>query len=747
MSIKSKYIYDIIFSYINDENFKYKFFKYSKENQSKISINLTDCKNIYYNSLDFNLDDYLLYKYNNSETNFDIKYLTKKLNEDLIKFDIDIKDFESAVDYYLKNNQTKEYYIDIFSPLFDFLSQKNYFEKIFSINIILFNEDNLNQEYITTFKKLNETNIKYSSLTLNIEQNKSLINPIDLFNSFNINFKNIKKLIIKEHKSQENKEDNEDIKDNEENSENEDNEENSENEDNEDNEDHEENSENEENSEKNNSIENLLFILDLFDDLIYLEIECNNRKLNSNEIDKINKLKNLEILKLTGVNFDKNSNLELCDLEELELKSSTINISKNNYPKLKKLKLKDLSLNMKEKSFSFPQLETCIVKDLNSENFIDFKNLKKLKHFESTNENFLMLGDVQLENLGILLDEEEEASKVKKIMDKIISIKTLKNFDFHFISQNISNYDFTKIKNKNNSLMDIDFHIEGCFEHNNILISFFNTFPNIKNIYIETTNTLEYITQSDYRIIQSVISHAVNPETYWRISTIKDIVMSMKKKIEKKESEKILLDYSNEYLEILEKFIKEKSNDDLREQLLEKIIDIEKLEIDNEQKYNLNITEHKNCKFEKIKLLYVGNNYNINWPFFGNIKELNLEIWTPLTNVDIFPFFKNNNNFKSLKHFKFEYFMEKINLDLIKNLYNNLNNMPKLKNIILFCDVDGIQYDFYEIFIKKLFEMNLIEINIKLKKEYKGFYTLDELKKLNNNLRIRNPYKIKIRKI
>ena len=67
----------------------------------------------------------------------------------------------------------------------------------------------------------------------------------------------------------------------------------------------------------------------------------------------------------------------------------------------------------------------------------------------------------------------------------------------------------------------------------------------------------------------------------------------MKKKIEI-ESEKILLEYSNEYLEIIEKFIKGKSNDDLREQLLEKIIDIEKLEMDKEPKYNLNITEHKN---------------------------------------------------------------------------------------------------------------------------------------------------------
>ena len=40
--------------------------------------------------------------------------------------------------------------------------------------------------------------------------------------------------------------------------------------------------------------------------------------------------------------------------------------------------------------------------------------------------------------------------------------------------------------------------------------------------------------QSDYRIIQSVIRHAANPETFWKISSIKDIVKTMKKEIEKK---------------------------------------------------------------------------------------------------------------------------------------------------------------------------------------------------------------------
>ena len=43
--IKSKYIYELIFSYINDENFKYKIIKYSKKFQSKFSINITDYKN------------------------------------------------------------------------------------------------------------------------------------------------------------------------------------------------------------------------------------------------------------------------------------------------------------------------------------------------------------------------------------------------------------------------------------------------------------------------------------------------------------------------------------------------------------------------------------------------------------------------------------------------------------------------------------------------------------------------------
>ena len=66
------------------------------------------------------------------------------------------------------------------------------------------------------------------------------------------------------------------------------------------------------------------------------------------------------------------------------------------------MELEDLSLNMEEKLISFPQLETCIIIDLNSDNFIDFKNLKKLKHFEGKKENFLMLGDVQSDNLRIV---------------------------------------------------------------------------------------------------------------------------------------------------------------------------------------------------------------------------------------------------------------------------------------------------------------------------------------------------------
>ena len=318
---------------------------------------------------------------------------------------------------------------------------------------------------------------------------------------------------------------------------------------------------------------------------------------------------------------------------------------------------------MPEASILFPQREECILSSSNTFDFINFKSLKKLKYFEGNEGYFLMLGDTELEKL--VIDTYEELN-IKYTIDKIISIKTLKNLYLLISSNYLSKYDFNKINNKNYSIIDLKFQIQGSFEHNNILINFLNTFPNIKNINIETSNALEYVTQSNYRIIQSVISHAVNPETFWRIDTINSILQGMKKEIMEIDSEKNLLDYTNEYLEILEKFIKDKSNDELREQLLEKIIDIERLDIDNIPKYSLNIIENKNCKIEKIKLLYIGNNFNINWQPFENIKEINLEIWAPLINIDAFPFFKNNNNsYKLLEYFRFEYFMEKINIDLI----------------------------------------------------------------------------------
>jgi len=56
--IKSKYIYKIIFDYINNENFKFKLFNYSKYFKNILGLKLFDYKEKYFNSLDININEY-----------------------------------------------------------------------------------------------------------------------------------------------------------------------------------------------------------------------------------------------------------------------------------------------------------------------------------------------------------------------------------------------------------------------------------------------------------------------------------------------------------------------------------------------------------------------------------------------------------------------------------------------------------------------------------------------------------------
>lgn len=183
--IKSNYVFSNIFEYLEEE-IKLKLFIYSKLYQQKLKIDIKDYQSKY---IQANIvpDDYM--KFKNHDNNFDKEYLIKKFEKDLNKNRIDKDIFESVFIKNLENNllNLKEvnwykyflYKIDIYSPFIPFLLKSKAFEYFFSINIKghLIENHNLINDYISFFDKLNNSLIKYSSITfvyINIRQIKLL---------------------------------------------------------------------------------------------------------------------------------------------------------------------------------------------------------------------------------------------------------------------------------------------------------------------------------------------------------------------------------------------------------------------------------------------------------------------------------------------------------------------------------------------------------------------------------------------
>ena len=134
--IKSQYIIQNIFEYINIKYFKYILFKYSKFLQNKLSIEKSFYQKLYLDELDIKFTKY----FNENEfcpKKYDKDILKSNLKADLKKYSIDMNILREYI--YNKLNFTnfkpdddEDYYlIDIYSPFFDDLSKLEYFNKIF----------------------------------------------------------------------------------------------------------------------------------------------------------------------------------------------------------------------------------------------------------------------------------------------------------------------------------------------------------------------------------------------------------------------------------------------------------------------------------------------------------------------------------------------------------------------------------------------------------------------------------------
>ena len=212
-NIKSKHILNYIFNYIEDKNFRDKLFLYSKKLQIKFDIKLIGLKENYLKNIKFDLDKYLYIGSNSFKTDF----LTTEYNKFLIEKKVNKNKIENIIYDIFENKEIKdideedidkikekEKFINIESPLFKILSKTKNFGKIFTIHISqnFIDEYKLKDEYIKLFDKLNNLNIKYSSIFYSLKD----INKIDYLKEFNINFNNIKKLTIEN--DYENKDDN-----------------------------------------------------------------------------------------------------------------------------------------------------------------------------------------------------------------------------------------------------------------------------------------------------------------------------------------------------------------------------------------------------------------------------------------------------------------------------------------------------------------------------------------------------------
>jgi len=448
--IKSKYIYKIIFDYINDENFKFKLFNYSKYFQNILGLKLFDYKEKYFDNLDINLNEYF---YNDSCEQLLNKSLFKeKLESYLLQYKLDFnfiqkylinslnKKVKALIDQF--NNKAlifSDFFIDINSPFFDFISQSEIFE-YFGINIFI-NKFNLFvfKEDIISF--LNNLNISSKIVSFQFFYKEPYdLDYLDKY-KIKINFGKIKKLkIIQKFEPFSH------------------------------------------HITNNNYFYKTLFSFDNFGkNLLYLDINLEDKEnIDLNIIENINNFKLLEILILSDFVINSSFTIKLYNLITLKLLYCE-NITLSEY----------CGLNIKTVYFyytRFPKSNILIklpeVKDCeiySCENLmIDYENFSKIKNLSIDADNFLKINSTSLEKVEVYSNKNTDEIE-KKMIEKFLSSKTLKEISFTItkIDSNI----FSKIKGINKGVTKMGI----CWSNSEsdcILFDLQSKFPNLLEINI-----------------------------------------------------------------------------------------------------------------------------------------------------------------------------------------------------------------------------------------------------------------------
>ena len=444
--IKSKYIFNNIFEYIqrNSDKFKLKLIKHNKTLQKILDIDLIDYQKFYLNQKYIFYNNYP--RINFGKNNFDKNILYKQTEDDLKEYNLKIDDvkkiFEKYNKKYFKKEKTNKIYIldnekdikiyDIYSPFIDsIIPFKNHIFINLPLNYI--KKYNIINDYKNFFKK-NENNITLLNISFDEMEQIKLLKEL-ITNSFLI------ECIYIDFKGKKNSKNfNEDA-------------------------DEEDQNLDKKNNDKNNLLSQLFEFGINQKNLSTLNLNLSDYSFNNinNIFTSLNNLQSLKNIYLQFINLPDKLIIKLEQLEILKLYHCN-NIYLDNNISTKSIKYLDINhlnedINSDENyNYDFPNLEELNI--FNSNININYESLIKLKKlgFEKIIilENCIKYSPIEeIKQFGNFNNENDEKKMIYMILNKkslkIISIElkyiTNKNLkEFNKKNENINNINKIKFK-------------------------------------------------------------------------------------------------------------------------------------------------------------------------------------------------------------------------------------------------------------------------------------------------------------
>ena len=350
MKINSKYIIEVISSYINGEDFILKLIKHSKSLQKKLDIGLIDYRYKYLEKRE-NIEDCL----------YDFDLIEDLLSNSFYKDKYDQRSIMEVILFHLKKKSKQKANSEVFDDknfidlefsnrLFNLIVELKIFDNILNINV---NLEDLQSEITSNFEKMNKLNTKYPSLFFEFKD----MNKINNIKDFKIEFNQIKRLSFYESYN-----------------------------------------DNEYNNDIIDTYFNTITSFDILNNLVYFSLLFSEkRKISKDIFQKINEFKSLNNLGLEEIEVSDSFLLKLSNLKQLALLSckninliDNTNNDKNILTKLKKLSISHCIMSKPEPNWRLkcPEVEFLHLGSLKEEEnligyslIIDFSSLKKVKYY------------------------------------------------------------------------------------------------------------------------------------------------------------------------------------------------------------------------------------------------------------------------------------------------------------------------------------------------------------------------------